>query len=35
MKRVIRKGVAIFVVKDQKILKRHTFVYFEHWRKNS
>jgi len=29
VKRVIRKGVALFVVKDQKILKRHTFVYFE------
>jgi hypothetical protein len=29
VKRTIRKGVAIFVVKDQKILKRHTYVYFE------
>lgn len=28
-KRIIRKGVAIFVIKDQKILKRHTFVYYE------
>jgi hypothetical protein len=28
-KRVIRKGIAIFVVRDQKIIKRHTFVYFQ------
>jgi hypothetical protein len=28
-KQTIRKGVAIFVVKDQKILRRHTFIYFE------
>jgi predicted SnoaL-like aldol condensation-catalyzing enzyme len=28
-RRTIRKGVAIFVIKDQKILKRHTFIYFE------
>ena len=28
-KRIIRKGVAIFVVKDQKIRKRHTFIYDE------
>ena len=27
-KRIIRKGVAIFVVNNQKILKRHTFIYF-------
>lgn len=29
IKRVIRKGVAIFVVQDRKIRKRHTFVYDE------
>ena len=29
VKRTIRKGVAIFAVKDQKIVKRHTYVYFE------
>jgi hypothetical protein len=29
MKRVIRKGVAIFVVSNQKILKRHTYIYYE------
>lgn len=28
VKRTIRKGVAIFVVKDRKILKRHTYIYF-------
>ena len=28
-KKIIRKGVAIFVLKDQKILKRHTYVYYE------
>jgi hypothetical protein len=28
-KRTIRKGVAIFVVRDQRILKRHTFIYYE------
>ncbi len=27
-KRTIRKGVAIFVINNQKILKRHTFIYF-------
>ena len=27
-KRIITKGVAIFVVNNQKILKRHTFIYF-------
>lgn len=26
---IIRKGVASFVVKNNKIVKRHTFVYFE------
>jgi hypothetical protein len=29
VKRVIRKGVAIFVVSNQKILKRHTYIYYE------
>lgn len=29
VRNVIRKGVAIFVLKDRQILKRHTFVYFE------
>ena len=29
VRKTIRKGVAIFVVNDQKILKRHTYVYFE------
>ena len=29
IKRIIRKGVVIFVIKDQKILKRHTYLYFE------
>lgn len=29
IKQVIRKGVAIFVVKDRRILKRHTFIYQE------
>jgi hypothetical protein len=28
-KRVIRKGVANFVVKNGKIIRRHTFVYYE------
>jgi hypothetical protein len=28
-KKVIRKGIAIFVLEKQKILKRHTFVYYE------
>ncbi len=28
VKRVIRKGVAIFVVKNEKIVHRHTFAYF-------
>lgn len=29
VKRVIRKGVAIFVINDNKICKRHTYVYYE------
>lgn len=29
LKRTIRKGVAIFVVNNQKIVRRHTFVYYE------
>lgn len=29
VKRVIRKGVANFALKQGKIVKRHTFVYFE------
>jgi hypothetical protein len=28
-KRILKKGVAIFVVRDRKILKRHTFLYYE------
>lgn len=28
-KQIIRKGVAIFRLRDQRILKRHTFVYYE------
>ena len=28
VKRIIRKGIAIFVVNDQKILKRHTYIYY-------
>jgi hypothetical protein len=28
-KRIIRKGIAIFVVNNQKILKRHTYIYSE------
>ena len=28
VKRVILKGVAIFVLRGQKILKRHTYVYY-------
>lgn len=27
VKRIIRKGVAIFVLRDRRILKRHTYVY--------
>ena len=29
LKRVIRKGVAIFVINDNKIYRRHTYVYYE------
>jgi len=29
VKRIIRKGIAIFVVNNEKILKRHTYVYYE------
>ncbi|GAP12678.1 protein containg SnoaL-like domain [Longilinea arvoryzae] len=29
VRQTIQKGVAIFVVKDRQILKRHTFIYFE------
>jgi hypothetical protein len=29
IRKTIRKGVALFVIRDQKILKRHTFIYFE------
>jgi len=29
VRRTIRKGVAIFVIKNRKILKRHTYIYFE------
>jgi len=29
VKRTIRKGIAIFVVNNQKILKRHTYIYYE------
>lgn len=28
-KRIVRKGIGIFVLNDRKILKRHTFVYYE------
>lgn len=28
IKKIIRKGIAIFVIKDRKILKRHTYIYF-------
>lgn len=28
-KKIIKKGVAIFVVNNQKILKRHTYIYEE------
>jgi len=28
-KRVIRKGVAVFVVENQRIRKRHTYIYYE------
>jgi hypothetical protein len=29
LKRIIRKGIAIFVMHDQKILKRHTYIYYQ------
>lgn len=29
IKKIIRKGIAIFVINNQKILKRHTYVYYE------
>jgi predicted SnoaL-like aldol condensation-catalyzing enzyme len=29
VKKITRKGVAIFVVNNQKIVKRHTYVYYE------
>jgi hypothetical protein len=29
VKRIIRKGIAIFVVRNQKILKRHTYIYYQ------
>ena len=29
VKKIIIKGVAIFVLKNQKIMKRHTFIYFK------
>lgn len=35
VKRTIRKGVAIFVIRGQKILKRHTYVYYEEGRQPS
>lgn len=28
-KRVIRKGVAVFVIENRKIRRRHTFLYFK------
>ena len=28
-RRTIMKGVAIFVLRNQKILKRHTYIYFQ------
>ena len=28
-RRIIMKGVAIFVLRNQKILKRHTYIYFQ------
>lgn len=27
--RIIRKGIVIFVVYNQRIIKRHTFIYYE------
>jgi len=29
IKKVIRRGVAIFVLRNQRIIKRHTFIYYE------
>ena len=29
VKRIIIKGIAIFVLRDQKIRKRHTYIYFQ------
>jgi hypothetical protein len=29
LKKVLRKGIAIFVLRDQRIIKRHTFIYFQ------
>jgi hypothetical protein len=29
LKRIIRKGVAIFVVENRKIVKRHTYIYHD------
>ena len=29
VKKIIRKGVAIFVMKNQKIVKRHTYIYYD------
>lgn len=29
VRQILRKGVAIFVMKDRQILKRHTYMYFE------
>jgi hypothetical protein len=29
LKRIIRKGIAIFVIRNQKILKRHMYIYFQ------
>lgn len=28
-KRIIRKGVAIFVVENRKIVRRHTYIYYD------
>jgi len=29
IKRIIRKGVAIFVVENRKIVRRHTYIYYD------
>jgi hypothetical protein len=29
VRRILRKGIAIFVLRGRKILKRHTYLYFE------